>query len=177
MPINLHLFGIRYHGPGLGAALAALQYPPRLIFLFETQEMQQQKYNALPDPAIIEGPGGHIRPLEVVQWQLMSWHRLLLTPDYVAEQLKLNTVAFWQLASGPVWAVSTKNHTILIEKNNAPLVDLVTVKPAKGGGEMRLYAGPLALYDTYRSKALPLLAAAIAQRTGLVIRQSESYDC
>jgi hypothetical protein len=76
-----------------------------------------------------------------------------------------------------LWAVSTPKYTALVGDAARPLINLVTVQPAKGGGGMRLYIGPLALYDTYRSPALGQLAAAIKERTNLTISQSETYDC
>ena len=157
------------------SALDAFRLPPSSFMVVDTQEMQQLNYNASPKPQAT-GTRGTVK-----QWaqpyRLLTWQEVFPTPTHVRARISLQQVAFWQLAGQQVWAVSTLNHTVLLRSSSAMLVDLVTVRPAKGGGEMRLYVGQLALYDVYHSEALRQLAAAIEGSTGIIIRRSESYDC
>ena len=175
MPTDLHSFGNRQSGPtSLLAAFAALGAGTTALRVFETQEIQQPNYNGLPHSAAETR-----QPIEhpLLPGRLPTWHELLPTPPLVRDQLSPRQVGFWQLASQLVWAVSTQHYTALLTPATPPLVELVTIRPAKGGGEMRLYVGQLALYDAYRSTAFGLLGATIGGVTGIFIKQRTSYDC
>jgi hypothetical protein len=154
----------------IAAALAALEAQVVTSLLFETQESQEPTYNSItsttsPTPLALPPPAA-------------DWNGLVATPGRFRQQLTTRQILLWQVpGQETLWAVSTPTHTTLVGGAARPYIDLVTVRPAKGGGEMRLYIGALALYDSYSSPTLRQLAAAVEERTNVAINQSETHDC
>jgi hypothetical protein len=154
----------------IAAALDALQAYVVTSLLFQTQKSQEPTYNSItstisPIPLALPQPAA-------------DWHGLVTTPGRIRQQLTNQQVLLWQVpGQETLWAVSTPTHTALVGGAARPYIDLVTVRPAKGGGEMRLYIGALALYDSYNLPTLKQLAAAVGERTNVAINQSETHDC
>jgi hypothetical protein len=154
----------------IAAALAALESQVVTSLLFETQEVQEPTYNSTtsttsPTPLALPQPAA-------------DWNGLVTTPGHLRQQLTTQQILLWQVpGQETLWAVSTTAYTALVGGVARPYIDLVTVRPAKGGGGMRLYIGALALYDSYSSPTLKQLAAAVEKRTKVAINQSETHYC
>ena len=173
MPTDLCLFGIRYQGPSgaasLAAALDAIADQVVTSLLFATQESQEPTYNSITS---------NTSSTQIGPPPAADWNGLVATPGRFRQQLTTRQVLLWQVpGQETLWAVSTPAYTALVGSAARPYIDLVTVRPAKGGVEMRLYIGALALYDSYGSPTLKQLAAAVEERTKVVINQSETHDC
>jgi hypothetical protein len=173
MPTDLHLFGTRYQGQAgaasLAAALDAIADQVVTSLLFATQESQESTYNSTTS---------NVSPTQIGPPPAGNWNGLVATPGRFRQQLTTRQVLMWQVPDQEMlWAVSTLVHTALVGDAARPYIDLVTVHPAKGGGEMRLYISALALYDSYSSPTLKQLAAAVEERTKVAINQSETHDC
>jgi hypothetical protein len=173
MSADLHLFGMRYQGQAsavsLAAALDAMADQVVTSLLFATQESQEPTYNSTTSNA---------SPTQIGPPPAGNWNGLVATPGCFRQQLTTRQVLLWQVPDQEMlWAVSTLGHTALVGDAARPYIDLVTVHPAKGGGEMRLYICALALYDSYSSPTLKQLAAAVEERTKVAINQSETHDC
>jgi hypothetical protein len=98
------------------------------------------------------------------------------TPPLLAAPLSTSQVLLWAVPGPPRWAVSTKWDTMLLTPA-PPRLELVTLRPARGSGNVTLYLGDLSLSDAYGSPALAELATAIERATGLAVNQYEDYDC
>jgi hypothetical protein len=173
MSADLYLFGIHYHGQSgaasLAAALNAMADQVVTSLLFATQVSQEPTYNSITS---------NTSPTQLGPPPAGNWNGLVITPGRFQQQLTTQQVLLWQVpGQETLWAVSTPAHTALVGGAARPYIDLVTVRPAKGGGEMRLYIGALALYDSYSSPTLKQLAAAVKERTKVAINQSETHDC
>lgn len=173
MLTDLCLFGIRYQGlsgaASLAAALDATADQVVTSLLFATQESQEPTYNSITS---------NTSSTQIGPPPAADWNGLVATPGRFRQQLTTRQVLLWQVpGQETLWAVSTPTHTTLVGGAARPYIDLVTVRPAKGGGEMRLYIGALALYDSYSSPTLRQLAAAVEERTNVAINQSETHDC
>jgi hypothetical protein len=99
------------------------------------------------------------------------------TPATVQAQLSDRQVALWQVEGSQAWALSTHFYTLQVGGTGSPRIVLLTVLPAKGGGEMRLYAGSLVLYDAYRSAALKVLVTALKEQVNTEIFYEQTHDC
>jgi hypothetical protein len=104
---------------------------------------------------------------------------LYQTPAALQAQLSDRQVALWLVSGDSDYALSTKWHTVLLpgRRGPGPRVDLVTTRPAKGGGFRSLQVGELALYDVYNSLVLEQLAEALETQGYATIVRSENYDC
>jgi hypothetical protein len=173
MSADFHLFAMRYQGQAgaasLAAALNAIADQVVTSLLFATQESQEPTYNSTTS---------NVSPTQIGPPPAGNWNGLVATPGRFRQQLTTRQVLLWQVPDQEMlWAVSTPTHTALVGGAARPYIDLVTVRPAKGGGEMWLYIGALALYDSYSSPTLKQLAAAVEERTKVAINQSETHDC
>lgn len=173
MSTDLDPFGMRHQGPSgaasLAAALNAMADQVAIALLFATQESQEPTYNST---------SSNVSPTQIGPPPAGNWNGLVATPGLFRQQLTTRQVLLWQVpGQETLWAVSTPAHTALVGGAARPYIDLVTVRPAKGGGGMRLYIGALAWYDSYSSPALRQLAAAVEERTDVAINQSETHDC
>ena len=99
------------------------------------------------------------------------------TPTRWQAQLSDHEVALWAVPGRAAWAVSTQCDTVLLAADAPPTVELVTLRPAKGGGNVQLRVGDLQLGDAYGSAALPDLAAAIERYASQPVQRVEDYDC
>lgn len=97
------------------------------------------------------------------------------TPALLASQLTPQQVLLWAVPGQNTWAVSRKWDTVLLVPSAS--LELVTLRPACGSGNVTLALGDLSLSDDYGSLVLAELATAIEQATGLTVNQYEDYDC
>ena len=154
------------------AALAAeyerLALPPQL---FDTRQRQAGAYG---DPA----PAGDAAAQTRWRQSERALYRegLLETPPALQARLSPTQVALWRVPARAAWAVSTQYDTTLLPDDDAAAVELTTLHPAKGGGNVQLSAGALSLGDAYHAPALPALAQAL-ERVGVPVRRAEDYDC
>lgn len=145
-----------------------------MLFLVLTlQQVQGVTYNRLT-------AGAQVAPATPPPPQLASAFyqgSVVATPATVQAQLNDQQVALWQVENSPAWALSTHFYTLQVGGVASPRIVLLTVLPAKGGGEMRLYAGSLVLYDTYRSATLKVLATALKEQVKAEIFYEQTHDC
>lgn len=145
-----------------------------MLFLVLTlQQVQGVTYNRLT-------AGAQVAPATPPPAQLaLAFYQgsVVATPAAVQAQLSNQQVALWQVKHSQAWALSTRFYTLKVGGAASPRIVLLTVLPAKGGGEMRLYAGSLVLYDAYRSAALKVLSATLKEQVGVEIFHEEMYDC
>ena len=151
---------------------AAFQLKPNLL-LVELQEAQPN--NALPPATPQPSPEA-----QILQAKRALFHSgLYRTPAPLLAQLSAQQAALWLVAGDDDWALSTRLATVLLpgRRGPGPRIELVTTRPAKGGGFMSLHVGELALYDKYESPALGQLAAELERRAFATVIYSESSDC
>lgn len=145
-----------------------------MLFLTLTlEQLQEPTYNRLTS-------GEQVDPTTPPPAQLaLAFYQgsVVATPATVQAQLSDQQVALWQVKNSRAWALSTRFYTLKIGGAASPRIVLLTVLPAKGGGEMRLYAGSLVLYDTYRSVALKVLATALKEQVSVEIFHDQTHDC
>lgn len=153
------------------AALAAeyerLVLPPQL---FDTR--QRQGYSGDPAPAGDAAAQTRWRQSERALYR----EGLLETPPPLQARLSPTQLALWRVPTRAAWAISTQYDTVLLPDADPAAVELVTLHPAKGGGNVQLSAGALSLNDAYNAPALPRLAQAL-ERVGVAVRRDEDYDC
>jgi hypothetical protein len=101
---------------------------------------------------------------------------LLETPSQLQAQLTNHQIALWPVPGRAEWAVSTRWDTILCS-TLGPAAELLTLRPAKGGGGLTFSIGDLRLHDAYGTPHLEKLAAALEQQVGLAVSRVEDYDC
>lgn len=99
------------------------------------------------------------------------------TPALLAGQLTAQQVLLWAVPGQNTWAVSRKWDTVLLAPAADLRLELVTLRPARGSGNVMLYVGELNLSDDYGSPVLAELATSIERATGLAVSQYEDYDC
>ena len=117
---------------------------------------------------------------QVQQARRVLFHTgLFRTPAPLEARLGAQQAALWLVAGDGDWALSTKGATVLLpgRRGPGPRIELVTTRPAKGGGYMSLHVGELVLYDKYESPSLGQLAAELERRAFATVVQSESFDC
>jgi hypothetical protein len=104
---------------------------------------------------------------------------LYRTPASLQARLSAQQAALWLVAGYGDWALSTQRATVLLpgRRGPGPRIELVTTRPAKGGGYMSLHVGELVLYDRYASPTLGQLAAELERRAFATVVYSESFDC
>lgn len=145
-----------------------------MLFLVLTlQHLQGANYNRLTT-------GEQASPSTPPPAQLASVFyqgSIVATPAAVQAQLSDQQVALWQVEGTQAWALSTHFYTLQVGGAASPRIVLLTVLPAKGGGEMRLYAGDFVLYDTYLSAALKVLAATLKEQLHTPIFYEQTHDC
>jgi hypothetical protein len=153
-------------------AMALTQVTELRIF-----SLQEPQHDYSGRPADWVPPAGPTAPAPWQVQQALYLTGLVETPAALQAQLSPRQVALWQVPGQAAWAVSTPACSILLNSPAGPRVELLTVRPAKGGGEMRLYVGDLVLYDTYHSPALGQLAAALEGQAGSTVNRLETHDC
>ena len=104
---------------------------------------------------------------------------LYRTPAPLQAQLSKQQVALWLVAETGNLALSTHWATRLLpgRRGPGPRIELVTTRPAKGGGYMALHVDELVLYDTYGSPILGQLAAELERRAFATVIHLEGSDC
>lgn len=144
-----------------------------LFLLLALEQLQGANYNRLTT-------GGQVSPTTPPLAQLApAFYQgsVVATPATVQAQLSDRQVALWQVENSSAWALSTHFYTLQVGGAASPRIVLLTVLPAKGGGEMRLYAGDFVLYDTYHSAALKVLAATLKEHLRTEIFYEQTHDC
>ena len=135
---------------------------------------------AQPNSAWIRESAAQSPEFQLQQAKRALFHSgLYRTPTLLQARLGAQQVALWLVASVGDWALSTTWATVLLpgRRGPGPRIELVTTRPAKGGGYMSLHVGELVLYDKYQSPSLGQLAAELERRAFATVVQSESFDC
>ncbi|UOR06807.1 hypothetical protein MUN82_06810 [Hymenobacter aerilatus] len=162
---------VRAQSAALEASVARIQEP----LLFTTQGRQTSYYQ--PDYST-PYPHAALADTERRQAQRALYRDgLCETPTPLQTRLHDQQVALWAVPDQAAWAVSIRQDTIVLTPPTLPAVELITLRPAKGGGAMLLSIGDLHLQDAYTSPTLGQLAAALEQHVGVVVRRVEQYDC
>ena len=155
------------------ARLAAAFHLEPKVLLVEMQEPQPD-HGLTPetDPAGLEAQRQQAR-------RALFHSGLYRTPAPLQSRLGAQQVALWAVAGENDWALSTKSATVLLpgRRGPGPRIELVTTRPAKGGGYLSLHVGELVLYDKYESPALGQLAAELERLAFATVVYSESFDC
>ncbi|MDO7845800.1 hypothetical protein Q5H92_05485 [Hymenobacter sp. M29] len=99
------------------------------------------------------------------------------TPALLARQLTEQQALLWAVPGQESWAVSTRRDTVLVPVDAPPLLELVTLHPARGSGYISLYVGAIHLQDAYGSPTLGRMADALERATGAPVSRVEEYDC
>jgi hypothetical protein len=151
---------------------AAFPLAPQLRLV----ELQETQPNTTPtaetDPSSAEA--------QRQQARRALWHTgQYRTPAPLQARLGAQQAALWWVVGEDAWALSTKGATVLLpgRRGPGPRIELVTTRPAKGGGYMSLHVGELVLYDKYESPTLGQLAAELQQLAFATVVYSESFDC
>ncbi|MGI4867890.1 MAG: hypothetical protein ACRYFZ_28495 [Janthinobacterium lividum] len=111
------------------------------------------------------------------QAQRALYHEgLCETPARLQAQLSAYEVALWAVPGQAAWAVSTQVDTVLLAADTLAAVELITLHPAKGSGNVQLRVGDLRLGDAYGSAALPALADALERQASYRVSRVEAID-
>ncbi|RTQ51391.1 hypothetical protein EJV47_06185 [Hymenobacter gummosus] len=153
----------------LAASFAKLSAPPQLV---DTQYQQGYSYHDSPPLPLDAAAETRWRQSQRALYR----EGLLETPAPLQGRLAPTQVALWRAADQAAWAVSTTFDTVLLPDAAPGPVELVTLHPAKGGGNVQLILAGLSLQDAYKAPALPRLAAALEQ-AGIAVQRLEDHDC
>ena len=158
---------------GRTANLAAVASEPEVLRLFHL-DLEQNALFASPDGQRLGQSDTEDR--RRFSRLALRCPEILATPPALARRLDGTGFALWRTDSG-TWGASTKADTICLVAGESVAVDHVELKPAKGGGIVRLDIGRWGVHACYPSRAIAEAARWLASLPGVRVSHHEGYDC
>ncbi len=102
--------------------------------------------------------------------------QILETPPPIAARLGPTGFALWSDAAGTRWHLSTAADSIVLGRPDSSAVQVIEIKPAKGGGFAAIEVGPWSVRSSRLSRAIADAARELEKLPGLTITRHDGYD-